>query len=76
VRYVPYQEVASAGAEINGAVQQASAQTSIPSSRDAAKSAHSLHQRSRGMLNRNMSSNRPSALAGRQGETARVPPVE
>ena len=38
VRYVPYQEVINAGAEINSGVQQASAQANIPATRDAGRS--------------------------------------
>lgn len=64
VRYVPYQEVVSAGKEINAAVAQASGQANISTGRHAARSVHDLHQRSQGMLNRNMASNRPSAGNG------------
>jgi Flp pilus assembly protein TadD len=60
VRYVPYEQVVHGGDQINSAVRQASAVSGVTNSRSAAASAQSLHQLSRGMLNRNMASNRPS----------------
>lgn len=68
VRYVPYQQVVNAGNQINSAVRQASAESGMANSRSAAASAQSLHQLSRGMLNRNMASNRPTP-----GDSAMTP---
>ncbi|MDX1944569.1 MAG: tetratricopeptide repeat protein [Pirellulaceae bacterium] len=54
VRYVPYVE----GATSDGNVQAASAQMSLPSSRDVSRTSRALQMESRGLLNRNMQSQR------------------
>ena len=54
VKYVPYIERGSDGK----VVQPASAYTDLPTSRDASQATRSLQQQSRGLLNRNMQSQR------------------
>lgn len=55
VKYVPYIEDAEAG---DSAVQQAAGPGSLPASRDASRATRALLSQSRGMLNRNMQSQR------------------
>ncbi len=54
VKYVPYIEPADAGRH----VQRAVLETSLPTSRDVSQAMRSMHTRSRGMLSRNMQSQR------------------
>lgn len=58
VRFVPYIE----GSE-NGGVQQASAESGVATSLNANRAAQALHAESRGMLNRNMASQRADDAA-------------
>jgi len=58
VRYVPYIE----GSE-NGSVRPASAEASVSTSLNANRAAQALHVESRGMLNRNMASQRADDMA-------------
>jgi tetratricopeptide (TPR) repeat protein len=60
VRYVPYVE----GSE-KGGVEQASAQEGVSTSFNANRSAQALHAESRGMLNRNMASQRADDMSGK-----------
>jgi Tfp pilus assembly protein PilF len=59
VRYVPYVE----GSEKGGGVQQASAEESATTSLGANRAAQALHTEARGMLGRNMASQRANDMA-------------
>ena len=66
VRYVPYVEQAE-GSRSDQGVQQAGAHMPLPSSRDASRTNRALQMESRGLLNRNMQSQRNDAAAAQGG---------
>lgn len=77
VRYVPYIEDPDAGVG-DGAVQQASAQSSLPATRDVGRVTRTLQLQSRGLLGRHMQQQRnsqaPSASSGAADDLAQAAP--
>ena len=69
VRYVPYIE-GSESDHVDRAVQQASATSELPASRDVGRAARTLQLKSRGLLSRHMQQQRQSAAADAGANTA------
>jgi Tfp pilus assembly protein PilF len=69
IRYVPYIE-GSESDHVDRAVQQASATSELPASRDVGRAARTLQLKSRGLLSRHMQQQRQSASADAGANTA------